>query len=134
MKKLSLYIFLVLMWCNVGFAEVYYCSEFGSTGFLPNHNGGYKTTNFNLQKFKAKIDFENKSYESKDSDFLISSSQGEGCIGSNWVMTCYNTIGDTIRLSKEDDGTVKFAQSYLYGWTGKYANQISVSYGTCEKF
>ena len=44
-------------------------------------------------------------------------------------MTCYNTIGDTIRLSKEDDGTVKFAQSYLYGWTGKYANQISVSYG-----
>ena len=26
MKKLSLYIFLVLMWCNVGFAEKYVCS------------------------------------------------------------------------------------------------------------
>ena len=24
MKKLSLYIFLVLMWCNVGFAEIKY--------------------------------------------------------------------------------------------------------------
>ena len=27
MKKLSLYIFLVLMWCNVGFAESYVCKD-----------------------------------------------------------------------------------------------------------
>ena len=26
MKKLSLYIFLVLMWCNVGFAECIECN------------------------------------------------------------------------------------------------------------
>ncbi len=26
MKKLSLYIFLVLMWCNVGFANNFYCN------------------------------------------------------------------------------------------------------------
>ena len=27
MKKLPLYIFLVLMWCNVGFAESYVCKD-----------------------------------------------------------------------------------------------------------
>ena len=31
MKKLSLYIFLVLMFCNVGFAETYICSDDVST-------------------------------------------------------------------------------------------------------
>ncbi len=31
MKKLSLYIFLVLMFCNVGFAETYICSDDDST-------------------------------------------------------------------------------------------------------
>ena len=31
MKKLSLYIFLVLMWCNVGFAESYVCKDDDNT-------------------------------------------------------------------------------------------------------
>ena len=36
MSKLSLYIFLILIWCNVGFAEIYACSadltRFGRPG------------------------------------------------------------------------------------------------------
>ena len=36
MKKISLYVLLVLMWCNVGFAEIYACSaelsRFGREG------------------------------------------------------------------------------------------------------
>ena len=31
MKKLSLYVFLVLMWCNVGFAESYVCKDDDNT-------------------------------------------------------------------------------------------------------
>ena len=36
MKKLSLYVFLGLMWCNVGFAEKYVCVD--------NENEGLKKT------------------------------------------------------------------------------------------
>jgi len=39
MKKLSLYIFLVLMWCNVGFAE-----EISYNSLNENIKKGYKIT------------------------------------------------------------------------------------------
>ena len=40
MKKLSLYIFLVLMWCNVGFAEdkILYCSMYAFDKFNEDEN------------------------------------------------------------------------------------------------
>tara|TARA_Y100001949_G_C15892162_1_gene288654 strand:+ start:284 stop:514 length:231 start_codon:yes stop_codon:yes gene_type:complete len=39
MKKLSLYIFLVLMWCNVGFAD-----EISNDSLNENIKKGYKIT------------------------------------------------------------------------------------------
>ena len=49
MKKLSLYIFLVLMWCNVGFAENFKCE------IHPNLTYIIKVDNFNEQ-FLATVD------------------------------------------------------------------------------
>ena len=51
MKKLSLYIFLVFMWCNVGFAEygdVYYCN----TTKISQHTGNEVKSNFENIAFK----------------------------------------------------------------------------------
>ena len=60
MKKLSLYVFLVLMFCNVGFAEeiVIYCTEQESTGYHTSSKP-YKSSDFYLERFTAKVDFQN---------------------------------------------------------------------------
>ncbi len=64
MKKISLYVFLVLIWCNVGFAEIYACSgdltRFGRPGEMENKI--YKRDGkffYNHLDWKFLINFEN---------------------------------------------------------------------------
>ena len=53
---------------NVAFSkpEMYYCIEEGSTGFQADGKGGYKHKNWDTMKFKAKIDFDKRTFESDD--------------------------------------------------------------------
>ncbi len=64
MKKISLYVFLVLIWCNVGFAEIYACSgdltRFDRPGEIENKI--YKRDGkffYNHHDWKFLINFEN---------------------------------------------------------------------------
>ena len=55
MKKLSLFIFLVLMWCSFGFADnedVYYCS----TDQISTTKKGLVKSNFKSIKFSFKLE------------------------------------------------------------------------------
>ena len=59
MKKLSLYVFLGLFVFNSAYAEVYYCTDGGLTGF--NSKNGVYSENSSYYKpirFTANIDFE----------------------------------------------------------------------------
>ena len=135
MKKLLGILVLGLFLSSNAYAEVWYCSEIGHTGFNPDGSGGYKQVKFVTKKFKAKIDFEKKYFESKDIDFEMYGSEGV-CI-EGFAMTCSNNIGDSIYLSPTDiheENRLNFVLAYMYGWAGKKTNPISISYGTCEKF
>ena len=64
MKKLSLHVFLVLMWCNVGFAESYNCKIVGKQNFpsekdiLYYSTGEFKKTVIQFpKKLNLKLNF-----------------------------------------------------------------------------
>ncbi len=68
MKKLSLYIFLVLMWCNVGFADIgddYLCKSLQSVEVNPESLDTRKNKTFRFKWKKNKIVYDDGAFESK---------------------------------------------------------------------
>jgi len=60
MKKLSLYIFLVLLWCNVGYAkvgDVYFCEMDQLITIDDEGSTNYKTQKFKFNREKDSLKF-----------------------------------------------------------------------------
>jgi len=74
MKKLSLYVFLVLMWCNVGFAE----EEKNLPKYMKDYTQGYKALNDNIINYGWKIKSVRKT---NDKEIYILNK-------NKWIMYC----------------------------------------------
>ena len=113
MSKLSLYIFLILIWCNVGFAEIYACSadltRFGRPGEVEtkiySREGNFF---YNHHDWKFKIYEENK----KEIHLIAGSS-----------VSMFIVI-----INKE---TNEFTEGYLSIEDSKENEQVSNTYGKC---
>ena len=132
MKKLSLYVFLGLMFCNVVFAEVYYCLEEKTVGFDRGEN--YKVTTFIPQKFVVDINFDLKKIVTNETEIpymgfnpYISSK----CIISKNRIYCINQLGTSFVFNKKSN---EFHFSSLYMDNEKTTDDIWLSYGKCSKF
>ena len=107
-------------------ADVFFCSEKDSVGFAPNNYGKYTRGLFKESKFKAKIDFTNKTFISNDIPLIDYNCTNLSTNG----MTC-NQLGFLITVNKND---YKFVLTRGYGYVLGKKDTISVSIGTCDKF
>ena len=118
---------------NVAFSkpEMYYCIEEGGTGFEADGKGGYNHTQWNTMKFKAKIDFDNGSFDSDDMwiNAECSSKAGEmNCFDKNRARAI------KIQALARDRYKLKFSYAVLGFFLNSDRTQLKISYGNCEKF
>ena len=111
-------------------AEVYYCVDKGNTGFQ-FRDGKYNDINYILEKFKAKIDFDKGTFESKD----IKMDYEVNCMSrysDKFSMSCASTYGEiiTIEGNKTSMNTFNYVRAVTYG----RGDSILVAHGNCEKF
>ncbi len=121
-----------MIWCNVGFAEVYYCIEEKNVGFDRNEN--FEVTNFITKKFVVDINFDlNKIVTNEPEipymgfDRHISSK----CITYENRIFCINVLGTSFVFNKKSN---EFHYSSLYMHNIKTNDDIWLSYGKCSKF
>ena len=130
MKKLLIpLISILLLPLSVNAADVYYCSEDGSTGFNPIKN--YEQVNFNEQKFKVMIDFENETIVSTDILFL--EDIRTKCFFEDSISNaiyCISEVGTVLSVNKTN---LRFFRSSIYNDNAP-TDSIVVSYGSCQKF
>lgn len=128
-KKLFFYtLILFLIYCNYSLAKekMYYCIEIEKTGFNPKEN--FKKYDYKTERFKAKIDFKNNYYSSKDR-----SEQYTNCrrmVGTfSHIMQCYTIYGTMFAINTKN---LRFAVTDLIGING--SDDLVISHGTCEEF
>ena len=114
-----------MLFTTTAYADVFYCSSSKSVGFSTT-NGKYKTTSFKTSKFKAKIDFNKKTFVSNDLDMRDSACTSIFTDG----ITCVSD-GYSININKKD---FKFVLSKAYGYVIGKNDTVSISIGTCDKF
>ena len=127
MKKLLILLFSTLILpISVYASDVYYCVDDAITGFDTSEN--HKVSQFNEQKFKILIDFENKNITSKEIFFTNSSNKKCVFEPANQSLNCINNYGVAFAISKND---LYFVRSSI---TPSIGDDPYVAYGTCEKF
>ena len=128
MKKLLILLFSILILpVSVNAADVYYCSDTEKIGFDPKDN--YSNGNYIPDKFKILIDFENKNVISSDI-FLDERSDIKCVLNPYMVLYCINDYGTAFSISKNN---LVFRKSIVWYSEGQ-TDDISISYGTCDKF
>ena len=104
---------------------VYFCSSTDSNGFGIK-NGIYESGRVEVSRFKAKIDFNKKTFISSDLEMNDNSCKrifDEG-------MTC-SQYGYSININKNN---LKFVLAKGYGYAFSSNDTVSISIGTCELF
>ena len=130
MKKVIWILILVIFFNTQLLAEVYYCIDKGNSGFKFN-NGKYDNQNYLLKKFKAKIDFDQGIFESKDlkMDFEVNCMSR---ISDKYSMSCASPYGEIFTI--EGDKTSMDIFNYVRAQTYGRGDSILVAHGNCEKF
>ena len=115
MKKLSLYTFLVLLWCNVGFAEIYACS-------------------MGLERFDREGEVETSIYERRGNFFFSDNSikfRITGETNKEIFLTSENLVGDGLYIVIINKKTKEFTYTYLYMDHARENESYPIPYGKC---
>ena len=133
MKK-TLIILVLLFSSSVVAEQVLYCVEEGSVGFIANNDGTPKQTKLILERFIAKIEFQNNipDYNAK---MTLDDYKGlYHCNNYKSYITCKRNTGmDVFNLNWNN-------YRFTVGWTSGYSvipledNTIRITYGNCEIF
>ncbi|MDB9753855.1 hypothetical protein OAB29_06875 [Oceanospirillaceae bacterium] len=126
MKKQLVLLFSIFFFSSASiFADVLYCSSDDATGFVVKES--YKRSAFKTNRFKLKVDFENKSMSSAD----IFMQGVVECVGDNTTMYCLSGYGTSFALNRK---TLKFHYSIIYLKEENQRDSITLHHGKCEKF
>ena len=130
MKKLLCIVFLSLLLCNSVLADIYYCVDKVASG-LKYKNEEYQAATYIEEKFKAKIDFDDLTFESKDikMDYEVSCLK---IFSQKYSMTCASTFGSIFTIEGDKSSIDSF--NYTRGRTYGRGDSTFVAYGNCEKF
>ena len=123
----SLFIFLIIS--NNVLADVYYCTDKDATGFA-GLNENRKSTKYFTKKFKAKINFDQPSFQSSELNFA--SANPINCRKASDHMQCASYLGEIISfdLSAKNLNFFNYQRAVTFGRD----DDILIAYGTCEKF
>ena len=123
MKKLLVLLFSILA-LSSNASEVYYCSDDGHIGFKTTQN--FKIGEFNEEKFKIMIDFENKNIISEAisfDDLAVTK-----CVIYSDNLYCINDYGVSFSFNKKNS---KFMRSSMIN---AGVDDVTLAHGICEKF
>ena len=130
MKKILISFLISLFFTTYAFTieKIYYCMEIGSTGFNTSKN--YKQSNYNLDRFKVKIDFENEYFSSPD---IYMTSTSCSYMISEWshTMQCTAPYGSMFVINSKN---LKFTSFDAIGTAGNNDDDLIISHGKCEEF
>ena len=115
MKKLSLYTFLVLLWCNVGFAEIYACS-------------------MGLERFDREGEVETSIYERRGNFFFSDNNikfRITGETNKEIFLTSENAVSDGIYIVIINKKTKEFTYTYLFIDHARKNESYPIPYGKC---
>ena len=135
MKKLSLYVFLGLFVFNSAYAEVYYCTDGGLTGFN-SKNGVYSENSsyYKPERFTANIDFEKLQFSTKGiMGFVKVESNGETIFSAKCEMNSFKdhmTCINKTHLFSIRKNNLEYVRSLNHGG----GDSIYIGFGRCEKF
>ena len=121
---------LFFLCINYSYAgDVYFCSEDQSIGYAPSE--AYKEKSFIEKRFKAYIDFGSEEFESEKIWFR--NEDKVECIFDKYSQSlyCISDFGSAISINKE---SLRFHLSSIYNSGSNQTDDISLSYGSCEKF
>jgi hypothetical protein len=123
----SLFIFLIIS--NNVLADVYYCTDKDAIGF-EGLNENRKSTKYITKKFKAKINFDQPSFQSSELNFA--SANPMNCRKASDHMQCASYLGEIISfdLSAKNLNFFNYQRAVTFGRD----DDILIAYGTCEKF
>ena len=111
-------------------AEVYYCVDKDSSGFK-SVGGNYTYAQYIPEKFKAKIDFDEGTFDSKD----IGMNYMVDCVkrgSEKFSMTCSSPYGEIFTIDGSNTSIDIF--NYVRAETYGRGDSILVAHGNCEKF
>ena len=128
MKKIILIIFIKRFIFSSAFAEVYYCSDDANKGFRHDSNQDYVSANFKVQRFKAKIDFEEKTMMADK----IFTGRNNCTLGGTYdefktYMVCTDDYGSILKIQKL---SLIFYRAATFGG----GDTLHIAHGRCEKF
>ena len=111
------------------YAQVLYCSDDDAVGFQVSQNN--KVTRFLGEKFKIKVDFNNRVLVSKEL-FFTDLTESRACVADNRerALYCINRYGTTFNINLN---TMKYFKSTMFVAKGN-TDTAAISYGTCENF
>jgi len=107
-------------------SDVYYCSDDARTGFDRSEN--LRQANFNPDKFKVLIDFDNQKISAKS--IFFSSDHRQKCFLNEDALYCVNSVGVSFSINKS---TLRYFYADLYNKKNTIQDPV-ISNGTCEKF
>ena len=122
---MKLLFFILILLATTANADVFYCSSSEAVGFSAT-NSKYKKISFETSKFKAKIDFNKRTFVSNDlqmTDYECTSLFTDGIM-------CVSD-GYSININKKN---FKFVLSKAYTFVIGKSDTVSISIGTCDKF
>ena len=129
MKKLIYIILLSILPLTINASDIYYCSQDESIGFDPVDS--YSSGNYKPSKFKILIDFENKNVISDD--IWFKKNYDQTCLFDNvdQSLYCVNILGSVFSINKTD---LSFRSGSIYNKMLNQVDDITLGYGTCDKF
>ena len=109
-------------------AQIFYCIDKDRIGFEPQAN--HEVRNYNLDRFKILVDFENRTMVSSE---LYIKEDNSTCMtywDDNDILYCFSDYGSAFAISKK---TMKFHYSNIF-IQHRPSDSILIAHGHCERF
>jgi hypothetical protein len=129
MKKILILLFsLLILPVSTNASDIYYCTEDDSIGFYPKED--FRQRDYVLDRFPISIDFKNKNVISEN--IWMGKDSVKKCIYESIDKTlyCLSDYGTGFSINEK---SLEFRKSIIYNKVNQ-GDDISLSYGTCEKF
>ena len=119
----------ILFFSSIIYANVYYCVEEESIGFIPPEN--FRQANYTKEKYTIEIDFEKLTIDSMDVGMPKGSASCRKYHFYENVMQCSSFLGGRDFTLNLNTMIFSYTTTYL---TNEMEDSLNLSWGKCQKF
>lgn len=119
----------ILFFSSTTFADIYYCAEEQSMGFIPLEN--FREVNYTEEDYIIEIDFENLTIDSDELGMPEEYSICKKFFYHKNVMQCSSPIGGRDFTLNSNTLIFTYTTTYI---TDEMEDGLGLSWGKCQKF